>query len=265
MEAVDFVHKDGFRHGQINASNILLNVHPSYMHHRYCGYPDIQLVDFSSTSFLTDLNADAALEQDARDVAQVFERVIFKWSSEYLWKADLVRVGDGPSPMQRTVSEVQKLLNGEKAFGLKHLKRVLLATLEATRYLGPEEMPDVWLELLHADLASNEEMTRATRSPVVIKIKAGKEQLRRIVEGHPADMGSGGHARMRTSRIMVMRFTNRKAEFLGLVGKEYANEVEHAELRELNMAAEQSKAEADVPYVHIFDGFRDYLSSYWKK
>jgi hypothetical protein len=73
--------------------------------------------------------------------------------------------------------------------------------------------------LLHVDLATDAEFEHALREPTVLKFDAKHEQFVKIIAKEPIVMWSGGHAGMKTWRIMVMSFTARKKEFLRIIGE----------------------------------------------
>lgn len=240
--AVEFLHDDGVCHGNISAANVMLNLYPRYFHHRYRGYPDLQLVDFRQARELD----DAGAAEDVRGLLGVMQRVIVEWSDVAAFLGVSVR-GDGEGEgdedaLVLLLDKLRGMWSGDAVVGLEDIKRHLVIRMEVMRNTGPEMIPRDLIKLLHADLASEEELEHAMRHPVVMKFGARKDSVKRILENAPVVMGSGGHAGMKTERIVVVRYTTRKAGFLRIVG---GGDVEGVDVVEMGGLGEDAE-KADV-------------------
>ena len=103
-----------------------------------------------------------------------------------------------------------------------------LAELQARavdiRHEGPETIPWNLMKLLHADLVTADELDRAVRAPLALRLTARREAMAKVLGDIPVIMGGRGHAGMKTPRIMVLRFVRRKMEFMNAIGQSVAEE-----------------------------------------
>jgi hypothetical protein len=221
LDAVEFVHDAGLVHGNISASNVVLNLQPSYMHHRYRGFPDVQLIGFSSSHPSTP--GDEGKERDVRAMLKVMQEVVSKWSdvAPFLRFATSGGGEEGEDPLISLLRHVQSMLADtyDGPFDMAGVREQLEPRLTQMRHEGPQMLPRDVTKLLHSDLVTGPELERAVQDPLVLKFEAQKEEMRRIVEDVPVEMGGAGNAGTKTQGIMVMRFTSRKREFLEAIGK----------------------------------------------
>jgi hypothetical protein len=147
------------------------------------------------------------------DVLWIMEQVAATWS-------DCVPFMDtqgDDEPLLVLLREV-KALRREGGVTLDGVRERFTGRLEDMRLLGPAELPVEMLRHMHADLATDREIEVAMRAPTVIRFERRYEAFLKLVAGERVDMGSGGHAGMKTVRIMVVRFGARKNQFLRIVG-----------------------------------------------
>lgn len=255
IHAVEFLHRDGVVHNGMDVSNVMLNLYPSYMHHRYRGYPDVQIIDFSHSTSL----AGADPENDARGLLRVVQQVITNWSDVAPFLSAKA-AGEGCDDALVLLSrDLHAVLGDDGTFGLEDVKQQFIIRAEDMRNTGPKTIPRDVVKMLHSDLATEEELGFAMRNPTVIKFGTKREELRRIVEGVPVEMGSGGHAGRKGGRILVMRFTARKAGFLRIVGEDEVEEVEDVEMKDfekddVEMVDEVKGEPSNLPYRSLFGG-----------
>lgn len=223
VDAVEFLHAQDMVHGNIEASNVMLSLYPVYMHHRYRGYPDVQLIGFSACASTAEKNEVL----DVQSVLAVVEEVITKWSdvaSDFSSTGSDLSYGREGQDLRALLLAQIKSATGAAAEGsldVQYLRNALLGTAQDMRHEGPETIPRDMMRLLHADLATAAELERVMRDPVVIRFMARKEGLRSIVEDVPFIM-DGMNAGMKTQRILVVRFRSKKLEFLRAMGEEDA-------------------------------------------
>jgi hypothetical protein len=74
LDGVVFVHANGISHNRLLSSSIVLNLYPRYMHYRYRGYPDVQLIGFGQAGALEDTGGDA------HSSLRIMVEAISKWS-----------------------------------------------------------------------------------------------------------------------------------------------------------------------------------------
>jgi hypothetical protein len=219
LGAAAFVQEEGVTHGHISSRNVVLNLYPTYLHHRYRGYPDVQLVDFGGAGPLGEEDGDA------KKVLEVVEEVVSMWSDcapfLVMMQGDVV----SDEPILLVLQDVRRLLQSDAPLTIAGIRARLEPKLIDIRHTGPEHIPRNLVKLLHSDLATGVEFEHALREPTTIRFGNKHEQFVRIMAGEPVNMGSGGHAGMKTSRIMVIRFTSRKTGFLRVIGEDITAEM----------------------------------------
>ena len=183
IDAVWFLHEEGLVHGKIEASNIMLNLYPTVHHHRYRGYPDILLIDFSATG---PSNEDA-IKKDESDMLKVIEQTITRWSDVAPF-LDTDEVGD---PLIALLAAVEMTLSGH--FDGYHSISDLRDGAEDLRHEGPHLIPKALLKLLHADLATAAELDRAVQEPAVIEGAADKEAFGELSEDDSVTVGGSDY------------------------------------------------------------------------
>jgi hypothetical protein len=224
LEAVAFVHADGYTHGKVEAKNVVVNAYPTYFHHRYRGYPDVQLIDFSAAAPIAE--SDGGAEKDVRALLRVMGEVVCEWSdvAPFLKDEGAGKIMETSDPIVLLLQTVRGILAHDKVLTLDDIQREFGGQLEAIRHEGPQNVPWPMMKVLHADVATDEEMEDAVREPTVLKFATMREELRRLRDRVPVVMGLGGHAGMRTNGILVIRFKRRKAGFLRIVGEDDVDE-----------------------------------------
>ncbi|KAG9192576.1 hypothetical protein G6011_11310 [Alternaria panax] len=183
VDAVGFLHDEGIVHGKIEASNVMLNLYPTYMHHRYRGYPDVQLMNFSLAREC-DEGDDEAKERDNRSVLEPMEQVITRWSDvapfmQFQSDATWLR-GEGDDPLLIQLASIQRML-AEEYDGYTDLSELRERAVDV-RHEGPETMPRNLMKLLHADLVTPDELDRAVRAPLVLKLTAKRGAMAKFLE-----------------------------------------------------------------------------------
>ena len=223
LESLEYVHEHeeagGYAYNSLSASSVVINPCPSYFHHRYRGYPDVVLMDFESAQPWTKPGG----RKDARDLLVTLDETIRRWSDTAPWvKTSLTGTTlETDDPTILLLRDIQALLEADHAFSLSDVKRHCGLRLEQIRATGPPNLPQLMAKQLHADLATEEEFEHALRTPTVLKFHSLKHQLNQLEHHTPVAMGLGGHAGMKTHRLMVIRFTNLKAGFFRVVGEGY--------------------------------------------
>ena len=222
VDAVDFLHDEGIVHAKIEASNIMFNLYPTYMHHRYRGYPDVQLIDFS----LAGQSDEGAEERDHRAVLELMEHVITEWSDVAPFMPFINNFtglsGEGDDPLLTQLALIRTMLSGVYD-GYTNLAELQARAVDI-RHEGPETIPWNLMKLLHADLVTADELDRAVRAPLALRLTARREAMAKVLGDIPVIMGGRGHAGMKTPRIMVLRFVRRKMEFMNAIGQSVAEE-----------------------------------------
>jgi serine/threonine protein kinase len=228
LESLEYVHRNevagGFAYNALSASSVVLNPYPSYFHYRYRGYPDVVLMDFGAARPWT----ISCSGKDARNLLEMLDEMVRKWSDTAPWVKTKV-VGsalEGNDPMILLLRDIQGVLDDNGAFSLSDVKRWFGLRLEKIRASGPPNFPQLMAKDLHADLATEEELEHALRKPTVLKFGSQKHQLNRFEHHTPVAVGLGGHAGMKTNRIIVIRFTSLKAGFFRVVGEGYVEDEE---------------------------------------
>jgi hypothetical protein len=93
------------------------------------------------------------------------------------------------------------------------------------RHTGPDTFPRPIARMLHDDIATNQDFGYALREPTVVKFDRRHEEFVRIVADERVEMRHGACAGMKTGRILVVRFGERREGWLGIVGLENEDEV----------------------------------------
>jgi hypothetical protein len=265
LDALQYCHEVGVvLHGKIGTASVVLSLYPTYMHHRYRGYPDVLLVGFSGATMSmeneegeVDEEEEKGKEEDVRAVLQVMEQVVMRWSGVAPFMGGAMDAGggggEGDGAETALLRKVQSILAGS-SLGVDHVRAQLAPRLGQMRHEGPDTIPQELMHLLHSDLVTGPELDRAARDPVVIKFQAKKKEMRRIVQDVPVVMGGAGNAGMKTQGIMVMRFTSRKRKFLEDMGEGGVEEDEDVEMGGAeNSGAEMADAEMGGTEPAAFD------------
>ncbi|KAH6872570.1 hypothetical protein BKA58DRAFT_148254 [Alternaria rosae] len=188
IDAVDFLHEEGLVHGRIEASNIMLNLYPTVMHHRYRGYPDILLIDFSATG----PSDKDAVERDNRGMLEVMEQVISKWSDV----APFLDSDDVGDPIIALLASIEMTLS--RHYDGYHSISDLRDGAEDIRHEGPQVIPRDLMMLLHADLTTAAELDRAVQEPPVAEVSASQEELGEISGDDSVTVGGSDYGAMNT-------------------------------------------------------------------
>jgi hypothetical protein len=236
LDAVAFVHADGYTHGNVEAKNVVLNAYPTYFHYRYRGYPDVQLIDFHNAAPITE--TDGVAEKDVKALLRVIQEMICTWSdvAPFLEEEGAAKIIETSDPIVLLLQTICGVLAHNEALTLDDLRREFGSQLEAIRHEGPQNMPWSMVKMLHADLATDEGMEDAVREPTVLKFATMREELRRLRDEVPVEMGPARHAGMRTNGILVIRFKRREAGFLRIVGEDDVREEDDNETEDTEMA-----------------------------
>lgn len=196
--AVQFVHSDGLVYGNVSAENTMINLYPEYMHHRYRGYPDIQLVGFSHANKVADTSGGAA--KDVRDVMMVMDEFIVKWSSATLYFGTGIGLRVSQDPLVILWRQVQGTLAGDEKVTWDNMMGLCIQ-LEELRGSGPKTLPKDIIKILHSDLASQEELKSAMKDTGDMECKIKEEEL------------AGDETVATGSRVVVLRFHTRRADY----------------------------------------------------
>jgi tRNA A-37 threonylcarbamoyl transferase component Bud32 len=215
LESVAYIHAAGYSHGGITTDNVMLDVYPRVMWHRFRGYPDVVLTDFSTAKRID----DAAEGKDARAVFMVMKEVIAKYSdaAPFVEMADKDEEIVTVDPILLILHDIRVLLANQNTT-LADMREQFEARLVDIRHTGPEQLPRSLSRVLHSDLVANAEFGHALREPTMLKFDAKHEDFVKIVANERVEIGAGGHAGMKTKQIMVLRFTMRKEGFMRIVG-----------------------------------------------
>ncbi|OAL45842.1 hypothetical protein IQ07DRAFT_518899 [Pyrenochaeta sp. DS3sAY3a] len=191
ISAAQFVHGDGLVYGNVSAENTMINLYPEYMHHRYRGYPDIQLVGFSQAEKVDDTSGGAA--KDVRDVMMVIVEFITKWSSATPYFGTGIGLRVSQEPLVLLWQQVQEILAGNEKVTWDDMGGLIIH-LEELRGSGPKTLPKDIIKILHSDLASQEELKSAMKGSrvVVLKFHARRADYARILMLRHIEWFSGG-------------------------------------------------------------------------
>jgi hypothetical protein len=245
MDNVGYMHSAGYSCGTISVENLVLNPYRRVLWHRYRGYPDLVI---SSISIAQPLSPSGE-KQDAAAILAVMEEMITSYSDV----APFLALGADTDANMVTDDPILRVLEGVKA--LQSQAQVTFQDILARfrdslvdiRHTGPDTFPRPVARMLHDDIATNEEFGNALREPSVVKFDRRHEEFVRIVADERVEMREGACAGMKTGRILVVRFEERREGWLRIVGLENGDEV----------GVEEDGAfdwEEDVPEVMDVDG-----------
>jgi hypothetical protein len=154
LDALRFVQDGAIGHKRVSSESFVLNLYPTNLHHRYRGYPDVQLIDFGAAGPLEE-------GDDAREVLRVMEEVIRRWSD----LSPYVRFVEGnyetDDPLALILKETRRLSRSTELLDLDGVRAHLEARLIDCRHNGPEYLPRYLVKLLHSDLATDAEFEHA--------------------------------------------------------------------------------------------------------
>ncbi|KAF2824166.1 hypothetical protein CC86DRAFT_420581 [Ophiobolus disseminans] len=235
LNAASYVHDEGYAHRSLTPQDVRINLYPRDEKYRYRRYPDIQLVNFGTACALDAWSA----QRDVVALLKMMQMCIVDWSDSAPFLAaawlDVEGAMVTDDPMMLVLRDVRQFLQGDVPT-LGEVYEMFFDRLTDLRHGGAEYMSPALTRLLHADLVTGEEMEHALREPVMLQFNTRHEAFVRVIAGEPVVMGPGGHAGMRTNRVMVMRFTNRRADFARIGQEEemefdtlFNNEVTDAE------------------------------------
>lgn len=172
IHGVAFVHKAGFVHSRISASNIMLNRYP-LLPNRFRKYPDIVFADFSGA---TDIQNPGAERKDVKALLEVIQKVVQNWSDV----ADILpniaegdRTDDPLSFVDRVAT--QWLRRGRKS-DLQGVWDRFGDLLEDHRRIGPKWLHRWILDAAHDDLVTEKELDCIVRDELVLKYGSWDEQ-----------------------------------------------------------------------------------------
>ncbi|KAH7549090.1 hypothetical protein BM1_10475 [Bipolaris maydis] len=190
IEAVEFLHEHGLVHGRIEASNVMLSLYPVYMHHRYRGYPDVQLIDFSDCASA----AAIVTALDVRGVLTVMEETMVKQNNAApsgRSKRDVRgRTREKQVEQNILLAKIRDMTAAdyEGDMNMQGLRKSLVGIAEDMRHIGPETMPRDIMRLIHADLTTDGELKCAVRNPLVLKMRSKKQATKAIGDDEPVDV-----------------------------------------------------------------------------
>jgi len=217
LGAVEEIHDQGIAHRDVGPDNIVFNIYPRDGKWRYRGYPDIVIKNFGTAIDIDDYNAS----RDVSGLLRTMEKCIVEWSSSAPFLAYAI---DGTmetdDPMMLVLRDVRHFLQDiNDVPTLEEVREMFNNRLVDLRHEGPATMSPALARTLHSDLVTAEELEHALREPTVLKFGARHDEFVKVIAGEPVVMGAGGHAGMRTNRVLVVRFTDRKDDF-GRIGRE---------------------------------------------
>jgi hypothetical protein len=195
IDSVAFLHDAGITHGKVELSNVMLNLYPTYVRLRYRGFPDVQLIDFSTTG----PGSEEAMKADNRGILQVIEYLITECSDVVPFNGEPEPAGsvEVEDPLVTQLIYVEMMLRGDYD-GYYNIVETRERAVDM-RHDGPQTLPRKLMELLHADLVTAVELDSAVRDPVVLKTVAKKEALGKVLEDAHVTISGSGHAGTRTS------------------------------------------------------------------
>jgi hypothetical protein len=184
--------------------------------HRYRSYPDLVLPDFRlATTF-----DDAGGKEDAKAVLAVMQETITSYSdaAPFLSLAaqdeEMVTI----DPILLVLQSITTLISTPSPTLAIHRQHLLLQLIDI-RHTSPETLPRPILGLIHSDLGmADADLSHALREPSVIRFNRKHEEFVKIIAGKRVQMGTGGFARMKTRRILVVIFEGREVEWLRIMG-----------------------------------------------
>lgn len=210
LDSVAHMHAFGVVYLALTSADVMLDIYARVVWHRFRGYPDDAVSSFAVVE-----PADAAGEgKDAMALLLVMEEVIAEWSASpsffrYAEEGDAEMVTD--DPILLALHDIRRLLATPSA-SLVNIRAQLQARLIDIRTSGPAQFPRTTYQRLRSDLATLAEFEHALREPTVIKFEDRHQDFIEIVADEPVEMGTGGHAGIKTKRIVVMRFATKKSE-----------------------------------------------------
>ncbi|KAH8706115.1 hypothetical protein GQ44DRAFT_777782 [Phaeosphaeriaceae sp. PMI808] len=179
VDAVKCVHDKGITHGKLDMGNVMLNMYPRRMFHRYRGYPDVVLVDFAGAKKMD-------RDGDVRALLGIVERLVWGWS-DLTPLAEHAVVGDTlwtDDPLLILLQHARDMVALETQLMLQDTGMLnFVLCLEKIRHGGPMEVPGGMVMLLHSDLATEEEFEDAMRDPTVLQFVAKKDEFKSLAEG----------------------------------------------------------------------------------
>ncbi|KAF5845438.1 hypothetical protein GGP41_003046 [Bipolaris sorokiniana] len=190
IEAVEFLHEHGMVHSKIEASNVMLSLYPVYMHHRYRGYPDMQLIDFPDCASAA--AKDTAL--DVRGVLTVMEETMVKQNDAApsgRSKRDVRgRTRKKQGDQNPLLAQIRSMTAADYEGGMdsQGLRMSLVGIAQDMRHVGPETIPRDIVRLFHADLTTAAELECAVRNPLVLKVRSKKQTTKAVGEDRPVAM-----------------------------------------------------------------------------
>lgn len=232
LDSVAYVHAAGFSCGEIGAESVVLNAYPRVLWYRYRGYPDILLSDLSASQPLS----DAGAVEDAKAVLQVMQELIKQYSDTAPFLDIASTSGSGETITDDAIllilQSITTLLTSSAAPTLRAIRQQLQSRLIDIRHTGPETLPRPIARLMHSDLATNAEFEHALREPTVLRFTNKHEEYVKIVANEQVEMGRGRFAGMKTGRILVVRFGERKKGWLRIVGEDDMDDDEQMGMEE---------------------------------
>jgi hypothetical protein len=161
-------------------------------------------------------------------------------------------IADGPVFL--ILRDVQRLLQRER-LTMNDIIQEFVLRFNSIRQMGPEHMSRTMVEKMHADLVMSEEMVYVLRKPIILEFVWRVEAFGRIVNRDKVQMGVGGFVGMKTERILVVRFREKKGAFLRIVGEDEDEDVYGGEEVELfERGREDGKSDWDH---EMMDGSED--------
>lgn len=222
IKAVTYLHNCGVAHSKIEASHVVLNLYPRSMYLRYRDYPDVQLINLSAARPIEQKKE----AEDVRAVLRVLEEVTDEWSNVNPFNDMPIDIVDAQEeedqhPVVTLMVSIKRMLSvdGPVVSSMDHIHTELGGIAEDLLRQGPHTLPRNMMMLIHADFVTGEELNCAVRNSAVLKFPTRNEEMRRIVDDVPVAISGAANAGMKTRRILVMRFTMRKREFLVAIGE----------------------------------------------
>jgi hypothetical protein len=164
---------------------------------------------------------EGGMRKDAKGVLEFMAKAIGEWSDSAAFFDAATKEGEMETDdeMLLVLRDVQEMMKFEEgSVGMEEVRAKVYDRLVDIRQAGPQQLPDELAEMIRSHLVTNEEMRRALREPTVIAFNSKHEAFVRIIADEPVEMGIGGHAGMKTSRILVMRFRSRRQVFSKMCG-----------------------------------------------
>jgi hypothetical protein len=169
----------------------MLSLYPVYMHHRYRGYPDVLLIDFSECESA----AEEYAAVDVRGMLAVMEEIIAKQSDAASSGCSTRKAGDGDreghDEYNTLMVQIRNMaaVDYEGPVDAQMLRSSLTGIAQDMRHIGPETIPKDVIRLLHADLATATELEHGMRDPTARKLRSEKEVTNAVAEDGPVVVG----------------------------------------------------------------------------